>query len=127
MNEAVPRDALWNHPDFAPTAQELQDPEAFLASRAKKAEADADIDAALEQMLEGTLGWAEGLQPGQDSEGDAKRARNSGDSDGSAGSDGADGSSGADGTGGAEGSSGSSGADGSGGADGTDGAGGSGD
>lgn len=121
------RDALWNHPDFAPTAQELQDPEAFLASRAKKAEADADIDAALEQMLEGTLGWAEGLQPGQDSEGDAKRAEDSGDSDGSAGSDGADGSSGADGTGGAEGSSGSSGADGSGGADGTDGAGGSGD
>ncbi|MDO5049792.1 MAG: zinc-dependent metalloprotease [Actinomycetaceae bacterium] len=67
------RDALWQHPDFAPNADELQDPEAFLAGRAAAAEADADIDAALEQMLEGTLGWAEGLEPGQDSEGDARR------------------------------------------------------
>lgn len=67
------RDALWNHPDFAPTAAELANPEAFLLSRKRKAEAEADIDAALEQLLEGTLGWAEGLEPGQDSEGDAKR------------------------------------------------------
>lgn len=67
------RDALWNHPDFAPTATELANPEAFLLARKQKADADADIDAALEQLLEGTLGWAEGLEPGQDSEGDAKR------------------------------------------------------
>ncbi|MDO5034299.1 MAG: zinc-dependent metalloprotease [Actinomycetaceae bacterium] len=67
------RDALWNHPDFAPNAEELQDPEGFLAAREKKAEADAEIDAALEQLLDGTLGWADGLEPGQDSEGDARR------------------------------------------------------
>lgn len=69
---AAKRDSYWNHPDFAPNADELRDPEDFLSRRAEKAEEDADIDAALEQLLEGTLGWAEGLEPGQDSEGDAK-------------------------------------------------------
>lgn len=76
---AAERDALWNHPDMAPNASELGDPEAFLSKRQEAAEADAQIDAELEQLLEGTLGWAEGLEPGRDSEGDAKRTADTGD------------------------------------------------
>ncbi|MDO5729597.1 MAG: zinc-dependent metalloprotease [Actinomycetaceae bacterium] len=66
------RDALWSHPDLAPTGDELAEPTQFLERRAEQADHDAEIDAALDQMLDGTLGWADGLEPGQDSEGDAR-------------------------------------------------------
>ncbi|MDO5719454.1 MAG: zinc-dependent metalloprotease [Actinomycetaceae bacterium] len=66
------RDALWSHPDLAPTSDELASPDDFLNNRDQRAQEEADIDAALDQMLDGTLGWAEGLHPGQDSEGDAQ-------------------------------------------------------
>lgn len=66
------RDALWSHPDLAPTSGELSHPNDFLQLRAQRAQEEADIDAALDQMLDGTLGWADGLEPGQDSEGDAQ-------------------------------------------------------
>lgn len=66
------RDALWSHPDLAPTSDELASPDDFLDRRAERAREEADIDAALDQMLDGTLGWADGLEPGQDSEGDAQ-------------------------------------------------------
>lgn len=67
------RDALWQHPDMAPTAKDLEEPTAFLDRREQRNAEDQEIDDALNQLLEGTLGWAEGLQPGQDSEGDAKQ------------------------------------------------------
>lgn len=64
------RDRLWTHPDLAPTAADLDDPRGFFLRRQEAADADADIDAALDQLIDGTLGWAEGLDPDQDSEGD---------------------------------------------------------
>lgn len=59
------RDGLWAHPDQAPTAEELSDPENFLAHRESAAGTGApdEFDVALEQLLEGTLGWADGLEP----------------------------------------------------------------
>lgn len=66
------RDALWSHPDQAPTAEELADPVNFLASRADKGAEPDEFDAELEQLLSGTLGWAKGLGPenaGPDSNG----------------------------------------------------------
>ena len=38
----------------------------FLTLRRAAAEEDADIDAALTSLLDGTLGWADGLQPGDE-------------------------------------------------------------
>ncbi|MDO5746100.1 MAG: zinc-dependent metalloprotease [Actinomycetaceae bacterium] len=66
------RDKLWSHPDVMPTPKELEDPHNFLVNRAKQSQEDAAVDAELENLLKGTLGWAEGLEPDQDSEGDAK-------------------------------------------------------
>ena len=65
---AEARDNLWAHPDFIPTDEELQNPEGFLVSRAASKETSDEFDAALEQLLEGTLGWAEGLGPETDPE-----------------------------------------------------------
>lgn len=75
------RDSLWHHPDMVPSLADLQDPEGYYQRKAEAADADADIDAALEQLIDGTLGWAEGLTPEQDSEGDAKRRESGGDGD----------------------------------------------
>ncbi|MDO5721957.1 MAG: zinc-dependent metalloprotease [Actinomycetaceae bacterium] len=66
------RDNLWTHPDMVPGPEDLEDPDGYFQRRQEAADADADIDAALEQMISGTLGWAEGLDPQKDSEGDAK-------------------------------------------------------
>ena len=60
------REALWSHPDMVPTETELATPDTFLALRHAAAEQDADIDAALTSLLDGTLGWADGLQPGDE-------------------------------------------------------------
>lgn len=64
------RDHLWSHPSVMPHADELDDPEHFLENRAKAKEADSDVDDELSSLLEGTLGWASGLDPSIDSEGD---------------------------------------------------------
>lgn len=67
------REALWSHPDLVPTAEELDSPEGFLAGRAAAADEDAEIDAALTELLQGTLGWAEGLTPDIDPESESLR------------------------------------------------------
>lgn len=48
------RDALWQHPDLLPSSADLDDGAAFLARQAMAREADADIDAALDAILQGT-------------------------------------------------------------------------
>ena len=60
------REALWSHPDMVPSDTELATPDTFLTLRQAAAEEDADIDAALTSLLDGTLGWAEGLEPGDE-------------------------------------------------------------
>lgn len=67
----VARDAYWRHPDVAPSAAELDSPGDFLANRQLRDAVDTSIDAELGALLDGTLGWAEGLGPEVDSEGDA--------------------------------------------------------
>jgi len=67
------REALWQHPDLVPTAAELDAPETFLAHRAASASEDAAVDDELSRLLEGTLGWAEGLTPDTDPESDSLR------------------------------------------------------
>lgn len=62
------RDALWSHPDMVPSAAELDSPDTFLTIRRAAQEQDADIDAALDALLAGTMGWAEGLTPDVDPE-----------------------------------------------------------
>ena len=51
---------------MVPTETELATPDTFLTLRRAAAEEDADIDAALTSLLDGTLGWADGLQPGDE-------------------------------------------------------------
>lgn len=58
---AEERDALWRHPDVMPTPSELASPDDFLTLRRAQADLDADIDADLAQLLDGTLGYAEGM------------------------------------------------------------------
>lgn len=70
------REELWRHPDFIPSAQDLDEPESYLLVReAGTDEVDA-LDAEFAQLLEGTLGWAEGLSPEDDPE--AERLREAG-------------------------------------------------
>ena len=65
---AEARDALWSHPDMVPTRTELDTPDTFLTLRRAAQEQDADIDAALASLLDGTMGWAPGLSPDDDPE-----------------------------------------------------------
>ena len=60
------REALWSHPDMVPSETELATPETFLTLRQAAAAEDAEIDAALNSLLDGTLGWADGLHPGDE-------------------------------------------------------------
>ncbi len=57
------RDELWSHPHMIPTPEDLDSPDTFLVMRQAAADQDADIDAALASLLDGTMGWAEGLEP----------------------------------------------------------------
>lgn len=57
------RDELWRHPDFIPTAADLDEPESFLLLREVQSEDRDEFDADLEKLLDGTLGWADGLGP----------------------------------------------------------------
>ncbi len=50
---AAGRDAVWAHPDLLPTAADLDDPDGFAARRTAAEAADADVDAALEELLRG--------------------------------------------------------------------------
>lgn len=50
------RDQLWSHPDLFPTAADLDSPTDFLERRAASDAESSEIDAALEAMLDGTLG-----------------------------------------------------------------------
>lgn len=65
------RDRYFTHPDVIPTLEELEDPEHFLEHRVGMSSENAALDDELNSMLDGTLGWAEGLSPEIDSEGDA--------------------------------------------------------
>ena len=56
------RDAFWNHPDVMPTASELANPRDFLTMRRMAQDIDAEIDADLASLLDGTLGYAEGAK-----------------------------------------------------------------
>lgn len=67
---AKERDAIWAHPHKIPTAKELTKPEKFLKLRQKALEETENIDKELNSLLEGNLGWAKGLSPDMDSEGD---------------------------------------------------------
>ncbi|MCD4556782.1 zinc-dependent metalloprotease [Schaalia sp. lx-100] len=65
------RDALWSHPHMIPTSEDLDSPSAFLVMRQAAQEQDADIDDALAALLDGTMGWAEGLTPDANTDPDA--------------------------------------------------------
>lgn len=66
------RDAYWRHPDIAPSATELEDPQNFKLNRQLQEAAESSIDDELNSLLDGTLGWAEGLDPRDDSAGDQR-------------------------------------------------------
>ena len=56
------RDAFWEHPDVMPTASELASPEDFLTMRRAAQDMDAEVDADLVSLLDGTLGYADGAR-----------------------------------------------------------------
>ena len=56
------RDAFWEHPDVMPTASELASPEDFLTMRRAAQDMDAEVDADLASLLDGTLGYADGAR-----------------------------------------------------------------
>lgn len=64
-------EGLWAHPDILPQETDFDDVEGFVARFAGEGPAD-EVEASLEALLDGTLGYAKGLEPGEDSEGDAK-------------------------------------------------------
>ena len=92
------REALWHHPDMVPTAEELDAPDSYLTGRAEQEALEADIDDELTRMLDGTLGWAEGLSPEVDPEADSLRRAGLLPQDGSADEDDPDGEEGEDST-----------------------------
>ena len=81
------RDELWSHPDLFPTAADLDSPTDFLQRRAARDAESSEIDAALEAMLDGTLGTA---TPDADSADEAPDADSSEATSGHSGTAGAD-------------------------------------
>lgn len=61
---------LWDHPDILPEESDFDDVDAFVARMAGEEPPD-ELAASLEALLDGTLGYAKGLEPGDDSEGDS--------------------------------------------------------
>ena len=57
---------------MVPSETELATPETFLTLRQAAAAEDAEIDAALNSLLDGTLGWADGLRPGDEATPDSQ-------------------------------------------------------
>ncbi|GAB3591229.1 zinc-dependent metalloprotease [Angustibacter peucedani] len=47
------RDAVWSHPDLMPTADDLDDPMGYAERRAEADAGSADVDAAIERLLQG--------------------------------------------------------------------------
>ncbi len=47
------RDVVWSHPDLMPTADDLDDPLGFTERQAQARSRDADVDAAIQQLLSG--------------------------------------------------------------------------
>lgn len=64
------RDGVWDHPSRLPLAADLDDPTNYLSRREQEEAAEASIDAELATLLDGSLGYASGLKPGTESEGD---------------------------------------------------------
>ena len=62
------REHLWHHPDFIPTSSDLDQPESYLLLKEVTSEEVDELDAELEKLLDGTLGWADGLGPEVDPE-----------------------------------------------------------
>lgn len=58
------RDALWSHPDRVPTAAQLADPDSFFEEPESDPEL-SDLDAQLSALLDGTLGFDEGVPEDQ--------------------------------------------------------------
>lgn len=52
------RDAIWDHPDLLPTAEDLDDPAGYATRRTAAADEHADLDRALAQILGGDTGAA---------------------------------------------------------------------
>ncbi|BBG00027.1 MULTISPECIES: zinc-dependent metalloprotease [Pseudonocardia] len=107
------RDAIWAHPDLIPSADDLDDPTAFVRGGSGGSVPDDPIAELERQMAEdarkeqaGAAPDAAGAPGGTDSSGSAS------DADGTPGSDGPAGSGGASGSGSASGSDGASGAEG---------------
>ena len=60
----------WEHPDLLPEESDFDAIDDFVARLAGETPID-EVEAALEAMLDGSLPYAKGLEPGADSEGDA--------------------------------------------------------
>jgi putative hydrolase len=45
------RDAVWDHPDLLPTAEDLDDPTGYASRRAESEDAHADVDRALDEIF----------------------------------------------------------------------------
>ncbi|WP_035775369.1 zinc-dependent metalloprotease [Arthrobacter sp. H5] len=58
------RDAVWQHPDLLPTAEDLDDPAGFSSRRRLMESSDSDVDAALTKLLDGGFD-APTEQPGE--------------------------------------------------------------
>jgi putative hydrolase len=57
------RDAVWSHPDLAPTSADLDDPLGFVAGEARtEGAAGDDLDAALEELLKGDSTEGDGTE-----------------------------------------------------------------
>lgn len=78
-------EGLWDHPDLLPEESDFDAPDEFVARLAGEGPKD-QLEADLEAMLQGTLGYAKGLEPGIDSEGDAEVSQDRSDADSSDGS-----------------------------------------
>lgn len=57
------RDAVWDHPDFLPTAEDLDDADAYVARRGDVASGEEDVDAALEEIFAEAFGDGGGATP----------------------------------------------------------------
>lgn len=63
------RDAIWQHPDLLPTAEDLDDPTGFSERRDLAAASDSAVDEALERLLDG--GYDSPTDQQDDSSGDS--------------------------------------------------------
>ncbi|WDF34913.1 zinc-dependent metalloprotease [Arthrobacter agilis] len=77
------RDALWQHPDLLPTAEDLDDPAGFSERRRLLESSDADVDAALERLLDGGFESSDAPHP----EGSGTASSDAGEGSSGAGSD----------------------------------------